>query len=52
MVIDFGKELELRYDHIKKIKTNTLQNITQTSAIQRAGRAGRTSQGLCYRLYS
>jgi HrpA-like RNA helicase len=29
-----------------------LKNISQSSAKQRAGRAGRTNEGFCFRLYS
>jgi HrpA-like RNA helicase len=29
-----------------------LKNISQSSAKQRAGRAGRTNSGYCFRLYS
>lgn len=40
------------YDQRSKVTTLKLQNISQSSAKQRAGRAGRTNEGFCFRLYS
>lgn len=40
------------YDQKNKITSMKLQYISQSSAKQRAGRAGRTNKGYCFRLYS
>lgn len=40
------------YDQKTKISTMKLKNISQSSAKQRAGRAGRTNKGYCFRLYT
>ena len=40
------------YDGSVGLSSLKVVPISQASAIQRAGRAGRTSEGLCYRLYS
>ena len=40
------------YDQKNKVTTMKLKKISQSSAKQRAGRAGRTNQGYCFRLYS
>ena len=52
VVIDPGEDRELIYDQKNKISTMKLQNISQSSAKQRAGRAGRTKAGFCFRLYA
>lgn len=52
VVIDSGIQREARYSPWTGLKTLEDRPITQSSAIQRAGRAGRTSDGECYRLYS
>lgn len=52
VVIDSGIQREARYSPWTGMKTLEDRPITQSSAIQRAGRAGRTSDGLCYRLYA
>lgn len=39
------------YDGTIGLSSLKVVPISQASAIQRAGRAGRTSEGLCYRLY-
>lgn len=51
-VIDSGRAKEKNYD--PHLKTSTLQPtwISQASAKQRKGRAGRVSSGICFRLYS
>ena len=40
------------YDQKSKITSMKLKNISKSSAKQRAGRAGRTNSGYCFRLYS
>lgn len=40
------------YDQKNKVTTMKLKKISQSSAKQRAGRAGRTNQGYCFRLYN
>lgn len=52
VVIDPGKDIELIYDQKYKYSSMKLQDITKSSAKQRAGRAGRTGPGFCFRLYS
>lgn len=51
VVIDSGRAKELRHDPIHR--TNVLETvwISQANCKQRKGRAGRTSAGLCLRLY-
>ncbi len=51
-VIDPGTARISRYSHRSKIQRLPIENISQASANQRAGRCGRTSAGLCIRLYS
>lgn len=52
VVIDPGNDVELVYDQKYKYSSMKLQEITKSSAKQRAGRAGRTGPGFCFRLYS
>ncbi len=52
VVIDAGWDRQQIYDIKKKLRTTELKTITQAAANQRAGRAGRTGPGICYRLYS
>lgn len=52
VVIDPGQDIELVYDQKFKVSSMKLQEITQSSAKQRAGRSGRTGPGHCFRLYS
>jgi ATP-dependent RNA helicase DDX35 len=40
------------YDGSVGLSSLKVVSVSQASAIQRAGRAGRTSEGLCYRLYT
>ena len=40
------------YDHKVRMYTMIEKKISASSAKQRAGRAGRTSEGYCFRLYS
>lgn len=51
-VIDSGIQREANYSPWSGLKTLADRPITQSSAIQRAGRAGRTSAGVCFRLYA
>ena len=52
IVIDSGRAKERTYDQNRNISVFKIKLITQSSAIQRKGRAGRCSAGVCYRLYS
>ena len=52
VVIDPGVDRELVYDQRYRVSSRKLVNISQSSAKQRAGRAGRTQRGYCFRLYS
>ena len=51
-VVDSGKVKEKVYDKMTGVSTFNITWISQASAEQRAGRAGRTAPGHCYRLYS
>jgi ATP-dependent helicase HrpB len=51
MVIDSGLEKIARFDLNQGISHLRSQRISQASAIQRAGRAGRLGPGVCYRLW-
>eukprot|EP00921_Rhytidocystis_pertsovi_P007528 GHVQ01012502.1.p1 GENE.GHVQ01012502.1~~GHVQ01012502.1.p1 ORF type:complete len:1642 (-),score=193.05 GHVQ01012502.1:4978-9903(-) len=51
-VIDTGTHKETRYDHSKQMNRLVEDVISQASAQQRAGRAGRVQTGECYRLFS
>mmetsp|Transcript_60239 Transcript_60239/g.173823 ORF Transcript_60239/g.173823 Transcript_60239/m.173823 type:complete len:1097 (-) Transcript_60239:35-3325(-) len=50
-VIDSGRAKEVSYDPFLKVGTLTTSWISQASAKQRAGRAGRTQGGLCFHLF-
>ncbi len=52
VVIDCGKERVARFDESSGMDRLSTENITQASADQRRGRAGRTASGVCYRLWS
>ena len=52
VVIDPGVSKQARYDPAKDATVLRIGSISQSSARQRAGRAGRTAPGECYRLYS
>jgi HrpA-like RNA helicase len=52
VVIDPGYDYEMVYDQKYKVSSMKLMEISQSSAKQRAGRAGRTGPGVCFRLYS
>lgn len=51
-VIDTGLVRMSRYSHRLKVQRLPIEPISQASAKQRAGRCGRTSEGICIRLYS
>jgi ATP-dependent helicase HrpA len=51
-VIDPGTARISRYSHRTKVQRLPIEPISQASASQRAGRCGRTSDGICIRLYS
>ncbi len=52
LVIDSGLARVARYDPNRGINTLLIDKISQSSADQRAGRAGRTAPGVCMRLWS
>ena len=51
-VFDCGRAKEKKYDRITGVQSFEIGWISKASANQRAGRAGRTGPGHCYRLYS
>src|SRR5580692_10021535 len=51
LVIDSGLARIARYDANRGINTLLIEKISQSSADQRAGRAGRTAPGVCIRLW-
>jgi ATP-dependent helicase HrpA len=51
-VIDPGTARISRYSQRLKVQRLPIEEISQASANQRAGRCGRTSDGICIRLYS
>ncbi|GAA0511310.1 MULTISPECIES: ATP-dependent RNA helicase HrpA [Streptomyces] len=51
-VIDPGAARISRYSHRTKVQRLPIEPISQASANQRKGRCGRTSDGICIRLYS
>ena len=50
-VIDSGRARVSRYSFRTKVQRLPIEAISQASANQRAGRCGRVSDGICYRLY-
>ena len=52
LVIDSGLARVARYDANRGINTLLIDKVSQSSADQRAGRAGRTAPGVCMRLWS
>ena len=51
VIVDSGRVKERMYDQARNISVMKLKLISKSSAIQRKGRAGRCSSGICYRLY-
>lgn len=51
-VIDTGVARISRYSHRSRVQRLPIENISQASANQRAGRCGRLEAGVCVRLYS
>ncbi|XP_075889418.1 putative ATP-dependent RNA helicase DHX37 isoform X1 [Nelusetta ayraudi] len=51
-VVDCGRVKKRFYDRVTGVSSFKVMWISQASANQRAGRAGRTEPGHCYRLYS
>lgn len=51
-VVDAGLARVARYDADRGIQTLLIEDISQASADQRAGRAGRTAPGTCWRLWT
>lgn len=51
-VVDSGRAKERQYDASTGVQSFQVTWISKASASQRAGRAGRTGPGHCYRLYS
>ncbi|KAL8933557.1 MAG: hypothetical protein Q9216_006315, partial [Gyalolechia sp. 2 TL-2023] len=51
-VFDCGRAKEKKYDQTSSVQSFEVSWISKASASQRAGRAGRTGPGHCYRLYS
>lgn len=52
VVVDSGLERQARFDPGSGMSRLHTQRISQASAVQRAGRAGRLRPGFCYRLWS
>jgi len=52
IVIDSGLERVSKFDPSSGMERLVTQKISKSSAIQRAGRAGRLSEGKCYRLWN
>ena len=52
VVVDPGEDREMVFNPKTKISSLQLRQISESSAKQRAGRAGRTNEGFCFRLYS
>ena len=52
VVVDSGVCKEQRFDPLRKVTVLKIGKVSQSSARQRMGRAGRTAPGTCYRMYS
>jgi len=51
-VVDAGTARISRYSHRLKVQRLPIEPVSRASANQRAGRCGRTSNGICIRLYA
>jgi ATP-dependent helicase HrpA len=51
-VVDAGNARISRYSFRTKVQRLPIERVSQASALQRAGRCGRLSNGICIRLYS
>ncbi|QDX82855.1 ATP-dependent RNA helicase HrpA [Denitratisoma sp. DHT3] len=51
-VIDTGLARVKRYSHRNKVEQLQVESVAQSAAKQRAGRCGRVSSGVCFRLYA
>ena len=51
-VVDPGTARISRYSHRRKVQRLPIEPVSQASADQRKGRCGRTSEGICIRLYT
>jgi ATP-dependent helicase HrpA len=51
-VIDTGDARVKRYSHRNKVEQLQVEPVAQSAAKQRAGRCGRVSSGVCFRLYA
>ena len=51
-VIDTGLARVKRYSHRNKVEQLQVESISRAAANQRAGRCGRVSSGVCFRLYA
>ncbi|MBO1254674.1 ATP-dependent helicase HrpB [Alteromonas sp. 5E99-2] len=52
VVIDSGRVQEAKFESLTALTALTTKMVSQPSTIQRMGRAGRLSDGYCYRLWS
>ena len=52
IVVDSGQEKQLQFHPRSGMNSLVTRHISKASAIQRAGRAGRLEDGICYRLWS
>ncbi len=50
-VVDTGLARIKRYSHRNKVEQLQVEKVAQSAARQRAGRCGRVSDGICFRLY-
>src|SRR5262245_39011087 len=51
-VVDAGTARVKRYSYRNKVEQLQIENVSQASAKQRAGRCGRVASGVCLRLYA
>ncbi len=52
VVVDMGQARRARFDAGSGMSRLVTERVTRAEATQRAGRAGRVAEGLCYRLWS